>query len=327
MNSPHDFPKIAIYGLGAISLTIVHALVKNEIPFTILCQNQNRLSSILNTNYKFIFLNKSPISIQLESKCKLLKESQDHFDFIFLGCKQDKLIEYKLQTERLLNAKGQWILIQNGIPEEQFKNDQKRMIGGVVGWNTKLTGPDTYTQTNKGALILGKDTEKPSLILKTILEPYIPVILTENLTGYRWHKLGINSIINGLAAAEYLSLGPLFLKYRNRKKAIQIISEIQKIIHVLKIKEEVIPGSISLHKLGDGKEGLPSFFKHVILLFLGIKYYKIRTSMVQDLDKKQKTEIDFINGHVVKIGKSLGIPTPNNEDIVREVKRRETDFG
>lgn len=74
------------------------------------------------------------------------------------------------------------------------------------------------------------------------------------------------------------------------------------------IKEEVVPGSVSVGKLGNGKGALPFLLRHIILLAIGIKYYRIRTSMVQDLDAGRKTEIDELNGQIVtksKNGESL----------------------
>lgn len=51
-----------------------------------------------------------------------------------------------------------------------------------------------------------------------------------------------------------------------------------------------------------------------------------RSSMLQDADAKRKTEIDVINGAIVKMGKETGIPTPANECMVKLVKALETTF-
>lgn len=51
-----------------------------------------------------------------------------------------------------------------------------------------------------------------------------------------------------------------------------------------------------------------------------------RSSMLQDVDAKRKTEIDVINGAIVKMGKETGIPTPVNQCMVNLVKALETTF-
>ena len=48
-----------------------------------------------------------------------------------------------------------------------------------------------------------------------------------------------------------------------------------------------------------------------------------RPSMLQDVIKGRRTEIDYLNGYVVGKGREVGIPTPTNEVITRLVKRLE----
>jgi 2-dehydropantoate 2-reductase len=49
-------------------------------------------------------------------------------------------------------------------------------------------------------------------------------------------------------------------------------------------------------------------------------YPQVKTSMLQDVEKGRPTEIDYMNGHVVKKGGELGIPTPLSAEMVRLVK-------
>jgi len=46
-----------------------------------------------------------------------------------------------------------------------------------------------------------------------------------------------------------------------------------------------------------------------------------RPSFLQDVMRGRRTEIEELNGYVVSEGKRLGVPTPFNEAVVREVKR------
>jgi 2-dehydropantoate 2-reductase len=49
--------------------------------------------------------------------------------------------------------------------------------------------------------------------------------------------------------------------------------------------------------------------------------------MGQDVDKKKKTEIDAINGAVVRFGKEAGIPTPVNRTLTLLMKVLEAQYG
>lgn len=48
-----------------------------------------------------------------------------------------------------------------------------------------------------------------------------------------------------------------------------------------------------------------------------------RTSMLQDLEARRRTEIDYFAGTVIKFGKELGVPTPVNQTLYYAIKARE----
>ena len=56
---------------------------------------------------------------------------------------------------------------------------------------------------------------------------------------------------------------------------------------------------------------------------LTTKYIGGKASMEQDVELKRKTEIDFINGSIVRLGKKYNVPTPVNETIVSLVHSKE----
>jgi 2-dehydropantoate 2-reductase len=49
-------------------------------------------------------------------------------------------------------------------------------------------------------------------------------------------------------------------------------------------------------------------------------YGDLKPSMLQDFERGRTTEIDFINGYVVALGRQLGVPTPANAAIVETVQ-------
>ena len=88
----------------------------------------------------------------------------------------------------------------------------------------------------------------------------------------------------------------------------------------LRIEEGIVPGAISVYKLA----GFPKFLQHLIIYILGRKYAKIRTSMLQDIDKGVKTEVDEIHGAIVAAAKTVGIAVPLTSQIVARVHALET---
>lgn len=52
-----------------------------------------------------------------------------------------------------------------------------------------------------------------------------------------------------------------------------------------------------------------------------------RPSLLQDVMKGRRTEVDFLNGYAVKKGKEVGVPTPMNDAIVDLMKKVENGEG
>jgi 2-dehydropantoate 2-reductase len=52
-----------------------------------------------------------------------------------------------------------------------------------------------------------------------------------------------------------------------------------------------------------------------------------RPSMLQDVMRKRRTEIDHLNGYVCRRGRERGVPTPINDAVVAEMHRRGIGFA
>jgi 2-dehydropantoate 2-reductase len=61
-------------------------------------------------------------------------------------------------------------------------------------------------------------------------------------------------------------------------------------------------------------------FKHSILLAVGMKYRRMRSSMLVAIERGRMPEIDFLNGEIVTRGRAFGVPTPINARLVETVR-------
>jgi 2-dehydropantoate 2-reductase len=312
-------PEIAFLGTGAIGASLVRALYLNKIPFTILVRDKKRKADLLNHGIRYRF-KKTTTHVVLGEEFEVRTVSQaKKYDFIFLGMKTPNLAKSAAVAKKLLTKRGRLILLQNGLPEGAVKGiAPEKLISGIVGYNTQLKPGGVYFQSNPGHLILGTAHELPA-DLKPALEPHQPVMLTHNAIGFRWNKLAINSVINGLGAVTGLALGPLFSRIDARRAAIILIREAAAVMRALKIEEGIVPGAISVYKLA----AFPAFLQHLIIYILGRKYAKIRTSMLQDIDKGIKTEVDEIHGAIVAAAKKARIAVPFTANIAETVHRLE----
>ena len=70
--------------------------------------------------------------------------------------------------------------------------------------------------------------------------------------------------------------------------------------------------------------------KHTLLLAVGARYRRMRSSMLSAIERGRPPAVDFLNGEVVERGQALGVPTPVNaasQAMVHTIARRERASG
>ena len=151
--------------------------------------------------------------------------------------------------------------------------------------------------------------------------------VTTNLWGERWSKLCHNAMRNGVAAATGLAGREIDQHEDLRHFTIKIGGEAVRIGQALGYELEKI-GKLDPAKLARAGDGDPAALKEVDAILVqesagGGRGELQRPSMGQDMLKGRRTEIEFINGHVVDKGAEIGLAAPCNEKITSLVKRVE----
>jgi len=122
-----------------------------------------------------------------------------------------------------------------------------------------------------------------------------------------WDKLIINVGINALTAITRMKNGEILKIPETRNIMIEAVKEAVNIAKALNIKLEI---KDHVRKTIEVAEATANN----------------KSSMLQDIERRKKTEIDYINGAIVKLGKKLGIKTPVNKTLTALVKAIESKF-
>src|SRR5579863_233848 len=154
--------------------------------------------------------------------------------------------------------------------------------------------------------------------------------VTDNLWGERWSKLVANAMYNGLSACTGLTTTEVVKNGAIRKFAIRLGSEAIRIGEAQGYALEEIfhleAGLIA--RAGEGDVTALMAVEERLLAGNKAVAAEQRPSMGQDMLKRRRTEIEFLNGFVVAKGAEIGINARANAaltDIVRRVERGETD--
>jgi 2-dehydropantoate 2-reductase len=206
-----------------------------------------------------------------------------------------------------------FLTLQNGLGNEETickKVDRRKVILGVTGQGATLLGIGHIRHGGAGKTYLGeldgKTTDRVTQIAQMFLKAGIETEVSSHIHDLVWEKLLVNVGINALAALTGLKNGQL-LDYPETLRLMEAL--VSEAVEVARRKEIQIEGN----PIDRVKAVIEATREN-------------RCSMGQDLDYKRRTEIDAINGALVREAARLGIPVPYNQAITDLVKAIEKSF-
>jgi len=234
------------------------------------------------------------------------------FDAVFLAVKSyDTEWAAQLAAQYLKNPDGVVVDFQNGINDER--------VAAVVGRERTLGCVITIREVGfyLGELD-GRDTTRAQELAR-VLGDVAPTKVTTNLWGQRWSKLAVNCMGNALAGLSGLGSAELRLEPGPRRVSIQLGAEVVRVGRAHGHTIEPLIGGIDAQRVVDAAEGRGLAEVEADLAAEAKRRTGGRPSLLQDVMKHRRTEVDFLNGHVSAEGRNKGVPTPFNDAIVAAV--------
>ena len=258
------------------------------------------------------------------------QEMSGKYDIIFLMTKQQQNAEVVTFLKDYLADEGVIVTLQNGIPELEIGAivGEQRVLGCTVAWGATLQSPGVCELTSSPDSLtfsLGSlaSTLHPLMNeVKRLLELMGAVEIDTNFIGSRWSKLLINSAFSGMSAVLGCTFGEAAGNKRSRRIVQALIKECIDVCRVGGIRIEPVQGK-DIVKLLDYSNPLKRAISLFIIPIAIRKHAKLKASMLQDLEKGKKTEVDAINGVVCLYGKKVNFPTPINAKVVEIIHRIE----
>jgi 2-dehydropantoate 2-reductase len=248
-------------------------------------------------------------------------EARHRYDYVLIATQPPQVEDAARQVVPLLAEEGRVVCFQNGLCEVRVAAlvGAERVVGAIVAWGASMPEPGVYDRTSSGGLTLGRLGGPPDARVEALagmLAPAFPVQTTSNLLGARWSKLAINCAISTLGTIGGERLGRLIRRRFVRRIALEIMTETVHVARAEAVRLEKVSGTLDLDWLAlDPAErsatasvGLAA--KHAVLLATGLRYRRLRSSMLSAIERGRPPAVDFLNGEVVDRGDRHGIPTP-----------------
>lgn len=318
--------RAAIYGAGSLGTILGAYISKNGGKIELINRNKAHIEALQKKGATIT----GTVNFSQPVKAYTPAEMSGTYDIIFLMTKQQQNSEVVNYIKDFLAPNGVIVTLQNGIPEIEIGGivGENRVLGCTVAWGATMKEPGVCELTSAPDSLtfsLGSLLPQPNAHInevKSLLELMGPVEIDKNFIGSRWSKLLINSAFSGMSAVLGSTFGEAAGNKASRRIVQALIKECIDVCAAGNIRIEPVQGK-DIVKLLDYKNRIKKAFSFFIIPIAIRKHALLKASMLQDLEKGKKTEVDAINGVVSTYGRKVGVPTPANDTVVDIIHRIE----
>lgn len=195
--------------------------------------------------------------------------------------------------------------LQNGVDNAQRLQARlgREVQPAVVYVAAEMAGPGHVKHRGRGELVIGPSAVSPELVA-LFTAAAVPVEVSDNVAGALWSKLILNCAYNALSAITRLPYGRLV-----QGAGVEDVMRdaVQECLAVASAEGISVPGDVweAVQRIA---RTMPDQL----------------SSTAQDLARHKPSEIDYLNGHVLRRGMALGIATPVNRVLHTLVKLLES---
>lgn len=196
------------------------------------------------------------------------------------------------------------LCLQNGVDNAERLQSaiQQLAVPAAVYVATEMAEPGHVRHHGRGELIIGSGPQCAT-IAATLGAAQIPTTVSETVLSVLWAKLVANCSYNALSAVAQLPYGKLIAVDGTRDVIRSVVDECSIVASAagIPLPDNILDMTFSIAR------DMPGQY----------------SSTAQDMARGKPTEIDHLNGYVVRKGMQLGIPTPVNRLLQTMVKLKE----
>ncbi|ADJ62664.1 2-dehydropantoate 2-reductase [Herbaspirillum seropedicae] len=236
---------------------------------------------------------------------------QDAFDLIILFTKGFHT-QAAIASVAHLAGPHTWALsVQNGLGNADLIAEvipRERIIVGMTNLPADLRAPGVVHSHGEGQVRIWTLSGQPSAQLTQVAADFnaagLPCSADPLVQQAIWEKLAFNAALNAICAVTGLTVGAAGASASGRELALRIAAETVAVAQAAGIDARLVQ--------------VEDAIEHAFRTHLHHK-----PSMLQDIEAGRRTEIDFINGAVVREAERLGLPVPTTQTLHQLVKLME----
>lgn len=226
------------------------------------------------------------------------------------------------RLDHVLKPHSAVLSLQNGLHNVEMLEShmpEQTVLAGMVPFNVVKRGPGHFHQGSEGDLVAQQDPALMSF-LHWFEAAGIPLELSNDMPGVQWGKmlLNLNNPINALANLPLQQQ----LSQRGFRRCLAAAQREALMVYEARGITPRLPIILPAAWLPWALERPDFLFQRVANKMLAIDPLA-RSSMWEDLEAQRRTEIDYLNGEIVRLGHEVGLATPVNSKLVALIHQAE----
>ncbi|HMS06488.1 MAG TPA: 2-dehydropantoate 2-reductase [Burkholderiaceae bacterium] len=303
--------KIAVLGAGALGCAMGSCLCEAGHEVWLINRNANHVDA----------MNRDGLTVRIQCadrqiRVRAARHAQDiaaqtgSVDLVIVLVKSFHTREAILSATAIVGPRTVVLSLQNGLGHEDVLAEvvgREKVVAGKTYAGGVMLGPGHIIRGTEGketciGELDGQVTERIQRIADVFNAAGLITRISDDIMGTMWEKLLVNVATGALSGITHLSYGDLYQVPEVKDCALAAVQEAMEVARANGIRLNVRDPEESWIKAA---AGLPAEFK---------------ASMLQSLEKGSITEVDYVNGSVVRWGRQCGVPTPVNQTLVACLK-------
>jgi 2-dehydropantoate 2-reductase len=299
--------KFAVLGAGALGSAIGGVLSEAGHEVWRITRNQAHVDAI---NQHGLVLRTEGVDRIVKSQAATNSIATGVVDCVIVLVKSAQTRQAMQAAMSLLGPETTVLSLQNGLGHEDILSDivgKQRVLAGKSYCGGQMIAPGHVICGH-----VGKDTHMGELdgsmsprilqIAKAFNDAGLLTVVSDNIMGTIWDKLFINVATGALSGITRLAYGDLYQVPELEACAVAAVTEAMAVAKARGVRTSITDPLQAWRKAG---AGLP---------------YEFKASILQTLERGARTEVDYINGAVVRLGALHGVPTPVNATLLACIK-------
>ena len=306
MSLRKDWPRIAVVGAGAVGGYFGGMFARAGAPIVLI--GRRHFADAVNSNG--LVLDKSEGQERIRVAATTEMSAIRDCSLILFSVKANDTAETAKQIAPFLQPDATVVCLQNGVDNADRVRAATNVVTVPAVVYVAVSVPEfgRVKHLARGDLIIGPLSERTTEIANVFNRAAISCRISENIEDELWVKLLCNCVLNAISALGHARYGQI-VQSGDAKQLMQDV--VDEVLAVARAAGVVLPG------VDDRESGMAAAMK------IATQMADAFSSTAQDLNRGRPTEIDALNGYIVRQGAALAVPVPINGALFTLVKLAE----